>query len=43
MTVAEVSMPDKAEVVFDKDKVTVAQLIKAIKDAGYSASQKKPK
>ena len=39
---AEVAMPDKAEVKFDKEKVTHAKLIAAVKAAGYGAKVKEP-
>jgi copper chaperone CopZ len=37
VTSAEVSMPDKAVVKYDKNKVTVNKLIDAVKKAGYKA------
>jgi copper chaperone CopZ len=41
---AEVTMPDKAVVTFDKKKnVTAGKLMAAVKKAGYSAKEKKEK
>ena len=44
---AEVTMPDKAVVKVQKEKVTADKLIAAVKKAGYKASldngEKKPK
>jgi copper chaperone CopZ len=41
---AEVTMPDKAIVKFDKKKnVTADKLMAAVKKAGYSAKEKKEK
>jgi copper chaperone CopZ len=37
---ADVALPGKADVKVKKGKVTSEQLIKAIKDAGYSAKLK---
>lgn len=40
---AEVSLPDKAVVTFDKRKVKTDQLVAAVKKAGYGAKEKKEK
>jgi copper chaperone CopZ len=40
---AEVALPDKAVVTFDKRKVKTDQLIAAVKKAGYGAKEKKEK
>ncbi len=40
---AEVSLPDKAVVKFDKNKATTAKMIAAVKKAGYGAAVKKEK
>ncbi|MSU22020.1 MAG: hypothetical protein EXS30_11575 [Pedosphaera sp.] len=40
---AEVTMPDQAVVKVDKNKVTAAKLIEAVKKAGYGAKEKKEK
>ena len=40
---ADVALPNKADVKVQKGKVTSDQLIKAVKDAGYSAKLKQKK
>ena len=40
---AEVDLPDKADVTYDKTKTTPKKMIAAIKKAGYGASEKKEK
>ena len=39
---ANVEMPNKADVKVEKGKVTLDQLTKAVKEAGYSAKLRKP-
>ena len=40
---AEVSLPDKAVVKYDKSKTTPEKMIAAVKKAGYSAEVRKDK
>jgi copper chaperone CopZ len=40
---ADVALPDKAEVKVQKGKVNPDQLIKAVKEAGYSAKLRQKK